>query len=189
MNTTRFLAIAVLLIASGTIVAAQAQEHPQKHDDQAKMENDVLSVARDAGNYETFLAAVQAAGLTKKLQSKGPFTVFAPTDEAFAELPAGTVDDLLEPANKARLAGLLANHVVPGTILQADMKTMKATNVSGQDLAIRVVEGVATVNGARIVEPDLVASNGIIHGIRSVILSTEPVERQADDKPKDHPAH
>ena len=123
-----------------------------------------------------------------KLASEGPFTVFAPTDEAFAKLPDGALDDLLKPANKSKLAGILANHVVPGKLMAADVKTMKATNVSGQDLAIEVHDGAVMVDGARVVQADLAADNGVIHTIDTVIMPKSDTGPKSD-KPKDHPAH
>lgn len=200
MKTSRALALVVLLVSTTTFQMARAQdhpttaEHPSTAEHPAKAEhpaqaNDIVAVASGAGEFTTFIAAIEAAGLVEKFHGKGPFTVFAPTDAAFAKLPAGTMEDLLEPANKAKLAGMLACHVVPGKIMVADVKTMKATNVSGQDLAIKVEDGVVSVDDAKIVTADLVAANGIIHGIDAVLIPTTPGGMPTSEKPKDHPAH
>ena len=206
MRTIRLLALVVLLVSTVTFQMAQAQdhpttaEHPTKAEHPAKAEhptkaehpgtsNDIVAVASSAGNFTTFVTVIEAAGLVEKLQGKGPFTVFAPTDEAFAKLPAGMLEDLLEPANQAKLAGVLACHVVPGKIMVADMKTMKATNVSGQDLIITIDEGIVTVDDARVVKADLVTSNGVIHAIDTVIIPAASGEMPTSAKPKDHPAH
>jgi len=194
MKTTKFVALAVLLILPGTVLTAQAQDHPSKgeHPSSAEhpgKEGGIISVAAGADEFKTFISAVHAAGLENKLQGKGPFTIFAPTDDAFAKLPDGMVEDLLKPANKAQLAGLLANHVVPGKIMTADIKTMKATNVSGQDLNIQVDGDLVTVDNCRVVQADLVATNGVIHAIDTVIIPAPPLEKAASEAPKDHPAH
>ena len=132
------------------------------------------------------MTAVKAAGLVETLQGKGPFTVFAPTDEAFAKLPAGTLDELLKPANREKLKGILTYHVVSGKVLAADVKTMKAKTVNGQELTIKVEGGTVRVNNAKVVKTDVLASNGVIHVIDAVVL---PASDPAQAKPKDHPAH
>lgn len=194
MKTTKLIVLAVLLITFGASLAAQAQDHPTQKEHPKKTEhpakaNDLVACASKDGEFKTFLTAVKAAGLAEKLQSEGPFTVFAPTDAAFAKLPAGTVEDLLKPANKAKLAGLLANHVVPGKIMAADIKTMKATNVNGEDLMCKVSDGAVTVNGAHVIKADLLAANGVIHAVDTVIMPAPPKDKAASGKPKDHPAH
>jgi len=193
MEIRRSLALVTLLAAMVTVQTAAAQEHPTSAEHPAKAEqpivaDSIVGVAAATDGLGTFLAAVKAAGLTERLQGEGPFTVFAPTDEAFAKLPAGALDDLLRPANRAKLAGLLACHVVPGKLLAADVKTMKAANVSGQDLAIEVRDGAVTVDGARVVKTDLVCANGVIHAIDTVIMPRAAAE-PTSDKPKDHPGH
>ncbi len=200
MKTTKFAALAVLLILAGAFLAAQAEEHPAKAEHPTKTEHpsktgqtangaDIFAIVSSDDEFKTFATLIQAAGLEKELQGEGPFTCFAPTDDAFAKLPAGTLEDLLQPANKARLAGLLANHVVPGKIMAKDVKTMKAVNVSGEDLRLKVDDGVVCVNNARTVQADLVATNGVIHAIDSVIVPGPPAEKAASEEPKDHPAH
>ena len=104
------------------------------------------------------------------LQGTGPFTVFAPTDEAFGKLPHGTVEDLLKPENKAKLVAVLTYHVVAGKVMAADVKTMKAKTVNGQSLDVKVTDGNVTVDNAKVVKTDVAASNGVIHVIDTVVL-------------------
>lgn len=131
---------------------------------------DIVETAVEAGTFNTLVAAVQAADLVETLQSEGPFTVFAPTDEAFAALPEGTVDNLLKPENKDQLVEILTYHVVPGKVMSTDLTAdTMATTAQGTDVEILVGEGV-TVNGAAVVTPDVEASNGVIHVIDAVIL-------------------
>jgi len=196
MKTFRMLAFVVVCLAAATAGLAEGLEHPtakQTAKEPASTASyaggGILAAAAADGRFTSFLAAVEAADLTGKLQAEGPFTVFAPTDEAFARLPEGVLDDLLKPANRARLAGLLANHVVPGQLHAADVKTMKATNISGHDLSIVAADGQVTVDGAHVVGNQLKADNGVIHAIDAVLAPAEPAEHPQSDKPKDHPAH
>ncbi|HTY88087.1 MAG TPA: fasciclin domain-containing protein [Candidatus Acidoferrum sp.] len=131
---------------------------------------DIVAVASGAESFKTLVAAVKAAGLVETLQGEGPFTVFAPTDEAFAKLPAGTLEELLKPENKEKLVAILTYHVVPGKVMAADVKTMKAKTVNGKELSIKVEDGKVTVDGAKVVKTDVLADNGVIHVIDSVIL-------------------
>ena len=129
---------------------------------------DIVDTAIDAGTFTTLVAAVQAAGLVDTLKSEGPFTVFAPTDEAFAALPAGTVEGLLE--DPEALAAILTLHVIAGKVMSTDLSNgMTATTVNGADVTI-MTEGGVTVNGANVVAADVEASNGVIHVIDAVIL-------------------
>ncbi|TNF20791.1 MAG: fasciclin domain-containing protein [Rhodobacteraceae bacterium] len=131
---------------------------------------DIVDTAAGAGSFNTLVAAVEAAGLVETLKGDGPFTVFAPTDEAFAALPAGTVEDLLKPENKDQLTAILTYHVVPGKVMSTDLgNNMMATTVEGGDVTI-MTEGGVTVNGANVVQADIEASNGVIHVIDAVIL-------------------
>ena len=131
---------------------------------------DIVDTAVAAGSFTTLVAAVQAAGLVETLKGEGPFTVFAPTDAAFAALPAGTVEDLLKPENKDKLAAILTYHVVPGKVMSTDLtEGMKAASVQGGELTV-TLDGGAKVNGAVISTADIAASNGVIHVIDSVIL-------------------
>jgi uncharacterized surface protein with fasciclin (FAS1) repeats len=134
---------------------------------------DIVDTAIGAGSFATLVAAVEAAGLVETLKGPGPFTVFAPTDAAFAALPAGTVEDLLKPENKDRLTAILTYHVVPGTVMSTDLtEGMKAATVQGAEVTI-TLEGGPKVNGAVISGPDVAASNGVIHVIDAVILPPE----------------
>jgi uncharacterized surface protein with fasciclin (FAS1) repeats len=138
--------------------------------DEAAHPGDIVAVAAGAGKFNTLVAAVKAAGLVETLQGKGPFTVFAPTDEAFAKLPEGTVASLLKPENKEKLVAILTYHVVPGKVMAADVKTMKAKTVNGKELSLKVEDGKVTVDDAKVIKTDIAAKNGVIHVIDSVIL-------------------
>ena len=133
--------------------------------------HDIVDTAVAAGSFTTLVAAVTAAGLGETLKGKGPFTVFAPTDEAFKKLPAGTVEDLLKPENKAKLVSILTYHVVPGKVMSKDIagKTMHVKTVQGADVAVDATNGV-TVGGAKVVTADIDATNGVIHVIDAVIM-------------------
>ncbi len=136
----------------------------------AAEEKTIVGVAAGAGQFNTLVAAVKAAGLVDTLNGKGPFTVFAPTDDAFKKLPAGTVEDLLKPENKAKLAGILTYHVVAGKVMAADVKTMSAKTVNGKEAAIKVDGGKVTIGAANVVKTDIAASNGVIHVIDTVLI-------------------
>jgi uncharacterized surface protein with fasciclin (FAS1) repeats len=124
-----------------------------------------------AGHFNTLVAAVKAAGLVDTLKGPGPFTVFAPTDEAFAKLPAGTLESLLKPENKARLQSILTYHVVVGRVMCQDVvKLHSAKTVEGGNLAIATMNGGVMVDNAHVMKADIVASNGVIHVIDTVIL-------------------
>jgi uncharacterized surface protein with fasciclin (FAS1) repeats len=132
---------------------------------------DIVETAVAAGSFNTLATALQAAGLAETLKGKGPFTVFAPTDEAFGKLPAGTVDSLLKPENKDKLKAILLYHVVSGDVTAAQVvKLSSAKTVNGQDVQIMVNGGTVMVNDARVVKADVVASNGVIHVIDTVLL-------------------
>ena len=134
-------------------------------------EKDIVDTAVAAGSFKTLAAALQAAGLVETLKGKGPFTVFAPTDEAFAKLPKGTVEDLLKPENKAKLTAILTYHVVPGIVTASQVTKLKdAKTVNGQSVKISATGGAVMIDGARVVKTDIRASNGVIHVIDSVIL-------------------
>ena len=134
-------------------------------------EMDIVDTAAGAGSFNTLVAAVEAAGLVGTLKGEGPFTVFAPTDAAFAALPEGTVQTLLEPGNKDRLVAVLTYHVIPGKVMSADIagKMLEAETVQGSTVAIDATEGV-TVDGATVTTADIEATNGVIHVIDRVIL-------------------
>jgi uncharacterized surface protein with fasciclin (FAS1) repeats len=131
----------------------------------------VVDIAVGSADHTTLVAAVKAAGLAETLSGAGLFTVFAPTNAAFSALPAGTLEDLLKPENKAKLASILTYHVVAGKVMSTDLKDgMKATTVNGQEITIGVKEGKVTVNGANVTTADLGAGNGVVHVIDAVIL-------------------
>lgn len=132
---------------------------------------DIVDTAVAAGNFKTLAAALQAAGLVETLKGAGPFTVFAPTDEAFAKLPAGTVDDLLKPENHDKLVAILTYHVVPGKVMAKDVvKLHEAKTVNGKEVKIMTEGGKVMVDKANVVKTDIACSNGVIHVIDSVIL-------------------
>lgn len=132
---------------------------------------DIVETATAAGNFTTLLAAVEAAGLVETLKGEGPFTVFAPTDEAFAALPEGTVEGLL--ADPEALAAILTYHVIPGEVMSSDLSEgMTAATVNGAEVTF-TLEGGPKINGANIIQPDVDASNGVIHVIDAVILPPE----------------
>ncbi|MGR3497104.1 fasciclin domain-containing protein [Citreimonas sp.] len=131
---------------------------------------DIVDTAVEAGNFTTLVAAVEAAGLVDTLKGEGPFTVFAPTDEAFAALPEGTVDDLLLEENRDQLVSILTYHVVPGAVMSGDLSDgMTAETVEGSEVTIST-EGGVMVNDATVTTADIEASNGVIHVIDSVLM-------------------
>ncbi len=133
-------------------------------------EKDIVDTAASADGFKTLVAAVKAADLVDTLKGEGPFTVFAPTDEAFDKLPEGTVENLLKPENKDKLVSILTYHVVPGKVMAADVKTMKAKTVEGSEADVKVDDGKVTIDGAIVVKTDIEASNGVIHVIDAVIM-------------------
>ncbi|MGF1445178.1 MAG: fasciclin domain-containing protein [Pikeienuella sp.] len=148
-------------IAALLATSAVADEHAK----------DIVDTAVEAGSFETLVAAVQAADLVETLKGEGPFTVFAPTDAAFAALPEGTVQDLLKPENKERLQGVLTYHVVAGKVMSGDLSgEMSVETVQGSNVDIVVGESGVTVDGATVTSADIEASNGVIHVIDAVIL-------------------
>nr|WP_223270418.1 fasciclin domain-containing protein [Colwellia sp. C1TZA3] len=135
------------------------------------MKKDVVDVAAENGSFNTLVAAIKAAGLVDTLKGKGPFTVFAPTDEAFAKLPEGTVEMLLKPENKAKLASILTYHVVSGKVMSTDVvKIDSAATIQGQMLMVKVVDGNVMINQATVIMADVKASNGVIHVIDTVLM-------------------
>ena len=132
---------------------------------------DIVDTAVAAGSFETLVTAVKAAGLVDTLQGSGPFTVFAPSDEAFAKLPAGTVESLLKPENKDKLVAVLTYHVVAGKVLAADVAGLsEAPTVQGQSLTVSIMDGVPMVDNAHVIKTDIMARNGVIHVIDAVVL-------------------
>lgn len=156
LKHTAFVAIASLLVAAAT---------------HARAADDIVDTAVNAGSFKTLAAALQAADLVDALKSEGPFTVFAPTDDAFAKLPEGTVETLLKPENKDQLVAVLTYHVVAGKVPAAEVVNLTgATTLNGQQVDIKTADGGVTVDGANVVKTDIECSNGIIHVIDSVIL-------------------
>jgi uncharacterized surface protein with fasciclin (FAS1) repeats len=131
---------------------------------------DIVAVASGAEQFKTLVAAVKAAGLVEVLQGDGPFTVFAPTDEAFAKLPAGTVENLLKPENRDQLVAILKYHVVPGRVMASDVKSGKVKTAQGQSINVQVAGGTVKVDNASVIKTDITADNGVIHVIDAVIL-------------------
>ena len=136
----------------------------------AAEEKNIVKVAAGAGQFDTLVAAVKAGGLVETLSGPGPFTVFAPTDEAFAKLPKGTVESLLKPENKEKLVAILTYHVVPGKVMAADVATGEAKTANGKELPIKVSSGKVKAGSANVVKTDIVASNGVIHVIDEVLM-------------------
>ncbi len=173
-NTISLITASFLAIGVSTV--ATAQNAPTKVTTTtatAAASKNIVETAVAAGSFKTLVAAVQAAGLAETL-SGGNFTVFAPTDEAFAKLPAGTLEMLLKPENKAKLAAILTYHVVPGTVKAADVvKLTNAGTVQGQRVDIVAKAGTVTVDGAKVVKTDIACSNGVIHVIDTVILPVD----------------
>jgi len=158
----RYLTIgaAVLALALGSATMAAAQER-----------KDIVDTAVAAGSFQTLAKALDAAGLVETLKGKGPFTVFAPTDEAFAKLPAGTLDELLKPENKAKLTAILTYHVVPGKVLASQVVNLQsAKTIKGQSVTITTEGGTVMVDNAKVIKTDILCSNGVIHVIDSVLL-------------------
>ena len=158
---TKTLAVAILLVFLSS-TALFASSHTKK---------DIVDTAVSAGSFNTLVAAVQAAGLAETLKGEGPFTVFAPTDDAFAKLPAGTLEDLLKPENKDKLAAILTYHVVSGKVMAKDVMTMKeAKTVNGQSVMVSMEADTVMSDNAKVVQADVECSNGVIHVIDTVIL-------------------
>ena len=155
------------IVAAMTITGAAATASMSA----AAADKDIVDTAVAAGSFKTLAKALQAAGLVETLKGAGPFTVFAPTDEAFAKLPAGTLESLLEPENKPKLQRILKAHVLAGKIMAADVvKIDSAKAVSGDTLTIASRDGGVTVDRAKVVKTDIDTTNGVIHVIDSVIL-------------------
>jgi uncharacterized surface protein with fasciclin (FAS1) repeats len=160
-------AFCIVSIASAGSCASSCGKHSHKSNAAA----DLVDTAVAAGSFNTLVAAVKAAGLVDTLKGEGPFTVFAPTDDAFAKLPAGTLESLLKPENKDQLVKILTYHVVPGAVKASQVvKLTSAKTVQGQAVAIKVSNGTVSVEHAKVVKTDIETSNGVIHVIDSVIL-------------------
>lgn len=154
------LGVAMAAVASNLVSASPSDQQPTK---------DIVATAVDAGSFKTLTAALKAAGLVETLQGVGPFTVFAPSDDAFAKLPAGTLDALLK--DKTKLTSILTYHVIAGKVEAKDvLKLTNAKTVNGQSVNIKVVDGKVHVDGATVTSADVQASNGVIHVIDTVLM-------------------
>ena len=158
-------------LALAGCAGAQNDTQPAASAANAQSQSDIVDTASNAGSFKTLVAAIKAADLVDTLKGPGPFTVFAPTDEAFAKLPAGTVESLLKPENKAKLQSVLTYHVVAGRVSSGEVvKMTSAKTVQGQEIKISQNAGTVMVNGAKVVKTDIACSNGVIHVIDAVIL-------------------
>lgn len=155
--------------AAATSEEAPAEETMEEMEAEEAGAGTIVEVASATDGFSTLVAAVQAAGLVDTLNGEGPFTVFAPTDDAFAALPAGLVDALLLPENKEVLTKILTYHVVPGAVMAADVTDGEVATVEGQSVTLSTADGV-TINNAKVIQADVVADNGVIHVIDAVIL-------------------
>jgi uncharacterized surface protein with fasciclin (FAS1) repeats len=146
------------------------QPTPEKEPPQATESKNVIEVAETAGSFKTLLKAVEAAGLTETLKGPGPFTIFAPTDQAFAKLPQDAVQDLLKPENKEILVKILTYHVVPGKVMSTDLKEGPVTTVQGEPMEVKITPQGVFANDGKVTQADIPASNGVIHVIDNLIL-------------------
>ena len=166
MNIRKIL---VSVLCLGALGAAPALAGPSKKEEAVKA--DIVDTAASAGTFTTLIAAVEAAELVSALKGEGPLTVFAPTDEAFAALPEGTVASLLEPENKDQLIAVLTYHVAPGAVKSGDImgKSVDVATLQGGKLKVNAEDGVK-INNAKVIQADVAASNGVIHVIDTVLL-------------------
>jgi len=156
----------------GSSTGYKAEKASYKKDKKAPKAN-IVETAVAAGSFNTLVAAVNAADLAETLSGEGPFTVFAPTDEAFAALPEGTVESLLLPENKDKLIAILTYHVVPAKVKAKNVQAGEAPTVNGKTATIEITDGNVTIEGANVVKTDVYASNGVIHVIDKVILPSD----------------
>ncbi len=164
----RFIAVVALC---GAFLGTTASYAAQQEYGESAAKPTVVEIAAGNPDFSTLVAAIQAAGLVEALSGDGPFTVFAPTNEAFAQLPAGTLDMLLLPENKDKLTAILTYHVVPGKVMAADVVTLsEATSLEGDTITVSTVDGGVKVDSANVVATDIEASNGVIHVIDAVIV-------------------
>lgn len=166
----RFLIASACLILSLAPAALRAQHHGSSSSAPQKAGKDLVDIAASRSDLSTLVAAVKAAGLVETLQGKGPYTVFAPTNTAFAALPEGTVASLLKPENKAELVKILTYHVVPGRVEANDLSSGRISSVQGGKISVNVSSGAVRVNDALVVSADNRALNGVVHIIDRVIL-------------------
>jgi uncharacterized surface protein with fasciclin (FAS1) repeats len=161
-SLVQFLAAGAAVLVLSLGISTNARAGQQK---------DIVDTAVEAGSFQTLAKALNAAGLVNTLKGEGPFTVFAPTDEAFAKLPDGTVENLLKPENKDKLVAILTYHVVPGKVMASEVATMdSAKTVNGKSLTITKDDDGVMVDDARVIKTDITCSNGVIHIIDSVVM-------------------
>lgn len=164
-------AAAAAQATADSTAAAQEMQDSIAAAEAAAMPKDIVAVAMAAGNFNTLATALQAAGLVETLQGAGPYTVFAPTDEAFAKLPAGTVENLLKPENKEQLVKILTYHVVSGKVMAADVAGItEATTVNGKKAKVTASDAGVMIDKANVTGTDIEASNGVIHVIDQVLM-------------------
>lgn len=171
MKLTQFPLLIIAAISLGTAPISFAEDHAG-HKTTAAASKDIVDTAVAAGSFTTLAAALNAADLVNTLKGTGPYTVFAPTDEAFKKLPAGTVENLLKPENKAKLSAILTYHVVSGNVKAADViKLSEATTVQGGKVSIKAIDGKVLLNGnTTVTSADIAASNGTIHVVDTVLM-------------------
>ena len=165
MNRLRFLAVSTVLA-----IATMIHSAPVGAQTTSAAASTIVDIAASDPQFSTLVAAVKAAGLADTLSSPGPFTVFAPTNAAFAKLPKGTVETLLKPENVAKLKAILLYHVVPAKVMAADIKPGAVKTAGGKTVELSTADGAVHVNDAKVIKADIVASNGVIHVIDSVLL-------------------
>lgn len=165
------VAIALFLGACGESNAKPVEEATTSS---SLAKSDIVETAQQAGQFKTLLVALKAADLDTALKAPGPFTVFAPTDDAFAKLPAGTLDSLLKPENKAKLKAILTYHVVAGNVPASEAMKLKSTKtLNGKDLSLDASGGTLKVGSGTVVKSDIAASNGVIHVVDTVLLPSD----------------
>lgn len=163
--------MSIFLMATLIVVTSFANDHEKKPKPVANADKDIVDLAAGTEFLSTLVAAVKAGGLVDVLKGDGPFTVFAPTNEAFSKLPEGTLESLLKPENKAQLVKILTYHVIPGSIKSSDLKNgMEVETVQGQKVKVMLAGGKAMINNATVTAADIEATNGMVHVIDTVIL-------------------
>ena len=180
MKNLKFLSLALIGFATTAVVSCSAPKEEVVEETIEVVETPaapveapktVVDIAVGSADHTTLVTAVTAAGLVETLSGTGPFTIFAPTNAAFAALPAGTVETLLKPESKDKLTSILTYHVVAGNVLAADLKDgQKVKTLNGQELTVAIKDGVVTINGAKVTAADLAGSNGVIHVVDAVLL-------------------
>lgn len=165
MKKLGIVTMLVMLVVASSFTTRTSTVH------ETRVEADIVDLAASQEMLSTLVAAVKAAGLVETLKGDGPFTVFAPTNEAFAKLPKGTVEDLLKPENKAKLAKILSYHVVSGKVMSGDLKNgQMAKTVEGSEVKVTMMNGKVMINNANVIKADVMADNGVVHIIDTVIM-------------------